>query len=66
MIRRVHVIKSARVEDVVAQKLIGRAVKIVRARSRRYIDLAAARTSPFRQCNFQSQPEIPAQCPATG
>src|SRR5882672_5350144 len=47
MIRRVHVIKSPRVEDVVAQKLIGRAVKFVCARSRRDIDLAAARASHF-------------------
>src|SRR6266550_1625890 len=45
MIRRVHLIKSARVQSVVAQKLIGRSMKIVRAGARRDIDLAAARAA---------------------
>ena len=42
MIRRVHIIKGAGVEHVVAQELVGRAVKFVRAGSGCDIDLPAA------------------------
>ena len=47
MISSIHLVEGASVEDVIAQKLVRRSVKLIPAATRHDVDLATACTTDF-------------------